>query len=162
MTGSDAVSQSLLFVEHLLSIYYDGERQRNYPEMNFKVALLQIAPSENDQNVNLAKALQYCRDAKSAGADLAVLPELWNIGCAPCPIDEAGRRSWTAAAINQQSDFFQKFVTLARELTMSIAVTYLELHRPKPRNTVSIINSGGKSCLIIRKCFSAILEQKNF
>jgi predicted amidohydrolase len=121
--------------------------------MKFTVALLQIAPLGNDQNRNLAKGLQYCREAKVMGADLAVFPELWNIGCALCPIDAAGRRSWTASAIDQRSEFFQKFVALARELGMSVAVTYLEAHQPKPRNTVSIINDKGEVALNYSKVF---------
>jgi predicted amidohydrolase len=119
----------------------------------FTVALLQIAPSGNDQNRNLAKGLQCCREAKSAGADLAVFPELWNIGCAPCPIDETGRRLWAASAIDFRSEFFEAFAELAKELSMNIALTYLEAHQPKPRNTVSIINKEGKVVLNYSKVF---------
>jgi predicted amidohydrolase len=121
--------------------------------MEFTVALLQIAPFGSDQGRNLAKGLQCCRDAKVAGADLVVLPELWNIGCTPCPIDDAGRRSWIASAIDQRSDFFGKFIALAQELSISIAVTYLESHQPKPRNTVSIINDRGDVVLNYSKVF---------
>ncbi len=121
--------------------------------MNFTVALLQIAPHGEDQKQNLAKGLQCCRDAKVAGADLAVFPELWNIGCAACPVDGPGRRAWADAAIDRQSDFFQSFVALARELGMSIAVTYLETRQPKSRNTVSIIDGKGVVVLNYSKVF---------
>ena len=50
--------------------------------MKFTVAMLQIAAFGDDQGRNLAKGLQYCRDSKSLGADLAVFPELWNTGMA--------------------------------------------------------------------------------
>jgi predicted amidohydrolase len=43
--------------------------------MSFVVALLQIAPFGNDQNRNLEKGLQRCREAKALGADSAVFPE---------------------------------------------------------------------------------------
>ncbi len=72
------------------------------------------------------------------------------------PSDEsgaAGRESWTASAIARKSDFFLNFVALARELTMTIAVTYLEAHLPKPRNSVSIINREGKVVLNYSKVF---------
>lgn len=121
--------------------------------MKFTVALLQIDAMGNDQNGNLAKGMQYCRNAKAMGADLAVFPELWNIGMNACPIDAAGRQSWTASAIDQHSDFFQKFVALATDLGMSIAITYLEAHRPKPRNSVSIINEKGEVVLNYSKVF---------
>lgn len=129
------------------------ERPLGPGKMKFRVALLQIAPLENDENGSLAKGLQACRDAQAGGADLALFPELWNIGCAPSPISAAGRQSWIASAIDQSSHFFQSFVHLARELGMSIAVTYLEAHWPKPRNTVSIINGKGEVVLNYSKIF---------
>jgi predicted amidohydrolase len=121
--------------------------------MNFKVALLQIAPLGDDLNRNLAKGIEYCRKAKAAGADLAIFPELWSVGTARCPIDEAGRAAWAPAAINRDSMFFQSFAALARELGLHIAITYLEAHRPKPRNTVSIVNANGEVALNYSKVF---------
>jgi len=115
--------------------------------MKFTVALLQIAPFGNDQNRNLAKALQYCREAKVLGADLAVFPELWNVGFIPSPIYSEGRLLWMDSAIDQRSTFFQSFATLARELDLNIAITYLEAHQPMPRNTVSVINRRGEVML---------------
>jgi predicted amidohydrolase len=49
-------------------------------KMRFTIALLQIAPHGNDQIRNLEKGLKRRREAKSMDADLAVFPELWNIG----------------------------------------------------------------------------------
>jgi predicted amidohydrolase len=121
--------------------------------MSFRVALLQIAPSGNDQNRNLEKGLNRCREAKSMGADLAVFPELWNIGSTQYPISTAGRESWTASAIDRRSDFFLSFAALAQELSMNIAVTYLEAHVPKPRDSVSIINRKGEIVLNYAKAF---------
>lgn len=120
--------------------------------MTFTVAMLQLAPSD-DPNENLATGLARCREAKSLGADLAVFPELWNIGAASCPLDPAGREAWTAAAIHPQSDFFRAFAALARELELNIALTYLEAHAPKPRNSVSIIDRQGEVALHYSKVF---------
>jgi predicted amidohydrolase len=121
--------------------------------MKFRVALLQIAAFGNDQTRNLAKGLQCCRDAKAAGADLAVFPELWNIGASRRPIDSEGRRAWTGSAIDQHSPFFESFAALAHELDLNIAITYLEAHQPMPRNTVSVINRHGKVVLDYSKAF---------
>ena len=121
--------------------------------MKFTVALLQIAPCGNHPDRNLAKGIHCCRASKALGADLAVFPELWNIGAAPCPIDPPGRQSWTASAIDPHSEFLQAFAALAQELGMHIAITYLEAHRPKPRNTVSIINAHGDVVLTYSKVF---------
>jgi predicted amidohydrolase len=122
-------------------------------EMKFTVALLQIAPLGSDQNGNLAKGIQFCRRAKGLGADLVAFPELWNIGMCSCPIDAEGRSLWTASAIDRKSSFFRSFIAVAQELDMSIAITYLEAHEPKPRNTVSIINRQGDVVLNYSKVF---------
>jgi predicted amidohydrolase len=121
--------------------------------MRFTIALLQIAPAGNKQDKNLEKGIQYCREAKMRGADLVVFPELWNIGFTPCPIDVAGMQTWESSAIDPQNEFFQKFVALARELKLNIAITYLAKHTPKPRNTVSIINGQGEVVLNYSKRF---------
>src|ERR1700686_4209842 len=121
--------------------------------MKFTIALLQIAPEGNDLGKNLEKGTRYCKEAKAQGADLVVFPELWSIGFATCPVDKPGMQTWEASAIDQKSKFFQSFVALARELNLSIAITYLEKHSPKPRKTVSIINSKGEVALNYSKVF---------
>jgi N-carbamoylputrescine amidase len=82
-----------------------------------------------------------------------VFPELWNIGFAHCPIDATGRQLWTASAINRRSDFFRSFADSAKDLDINIAITYLEAHLPKPRNTASIINRRGEVVLNYSKVF---------
>ena len=121
--------------------------------MEFTVALLQIAPLGNNQSGNLAKGLHYCREAKARDADLAVFPELWNIGFNPSPTDSGGRQVWMNSAIDQRSAFFQSFAALARELDLNIAITYLEAHQPMPRNTVSVISRRGEVLLNYSKVF---------
>lgn len=139
----------------------------------FTIALLQLAACGNDQAANLAKGLAACRRARELGADLALFPEMWNIGYRgfappgwdggdlwrapelqiPSPTgrgaggegDLAARRAeWQAQAIRLESDFVQQHCALARELQMAIAVTYLEAWSPAPRNTVSVIDRRGE------------------
>jgi predicted amidohydrolase len=119
--------------------------------MTFSVALLQISPTEISPEFNLEKGIDACRKAKALGADLALFPEMWHIGYAFCPPDKKGE--WEAKAIDQQSDFFQAYTHVAKELGLNIALTYLERHSPKPRNTVSVINSMGKVVLTYAKVF---------
>lgn len=121
--------------------------------MKFNVALLQISSSGGDQDKNLAKGVQACRKAKALGADLAVFPELWNIGATPAPLDPQGKQRWIASAIDRKGSFFQAFSSLAREEETNIAVTYLETHLPLPRNTVSILNRSGEVVLNYSKVF---------
>ncbi len=121
--------------------------------MKFNVALLQIGALGNDQQQNLTRGLEACLAAKALGADLAVFPELWNIGATTAPLHSAGRREWTASAIDRDSSFFQAFVSLARDHQINIAVTYLERIDPQPRNTVSILNRQGEVVLNYSKVF---------
>lgn len=121
--------------------------------MKLKVALLQMSPFGDDQGKNREKGIQACGEAKALGADLAVFPELWNIGATLSPLDPEGRRRWMAFAIDQKSSFFQTFAALARDQEMSLAITYLEAHQPLPRNTVSILNRQGEVVLNYSKVF---------
>ena len=121
--------------------------------MQINIALLQIASCGDDHGRNLAKGIEACREAKGLGADLAVFPELWNIGAALCPLDAEGRRRWIAKAVDRQSSFVQTFAALARELKINIAITYLEKHQPLPRNTVSILDRRGEVALHYSKVF---------
>jgi len=117
----------------------------------FSVALLQISPQELNPEFNLEKGLEACAKAKSLGADLALFPEMWNIGYAFCPPN--GKADWESYAIDQKSDFFQAYVRAGKELELNIAITYLEQFSPKPRNTVSVINSKGEVVLNYSKVF---------
>lgn len=118
--------------------------------MNFNVALLQISPAGDDLTKNLTIGLDACRRAKSAGADLALFPELWNIGGALPVLD---RQRWINSAITQDSAFVRAFSEAARDLNLNIAITYLEQHQHLPRNSVSILNGKGDLALHYSKVF---------
>ncbi|HEU5413129.1 MAG TPA: carbon-nitrogen hydrolase family protein [Candidatus Angelobacter sp.] len=121
--------------------------------MNFDVALLQISPVGNDQDKNLSIGLANCQKARLLGADLAVFPELWSIGCSRAPLHDEGRGDWLASAISQQSKFLQAFAELAREINLNIAITFLEAHKPLPRNSVWIFDTSGAVALKYSKVF---------
>jgi predicted amidohydrolase len=121
--------------------------------MKFKVALLQILAEPMNQEINLQKGIECCEKAKDLGADLVLFPEMWNIGYAGCPFDEEGRIKWENAAIDRESVFFRRYVEAARSLRINIALTYLEKWKPKPRDTVSIINSRGEVALNYSKVY---------
>jgi predicted amidohydrolase len=137
------------------------------------VALLQMASAGTDQAMNLAKGDAFCRRAAAMGADVALFPEMWNVGyTSHCPDDqsdlwrtaagwaaEAGTAPyspaadgrWDGLAIDRDDPFVRHFRRLAKELEMAIAVTYLE-HWPRaPRNTVSLIDRHGEIVLTYAK-----------
>ncbi len=141
-----------------------------------QIALLQMTACGNDQAANLAKGSEFCRRARAMGADLALFPEMWNIGytsfdSAPegpsdlwrapgrwrsdlpsndqIPPDVHAR--WQIQAILRDDPFIRHFRALAKELQMAIAITYLEQWPGAPRNTVSLIDRHGEMVLTYAK-----------
>ncbi len=148
-----------------------------------QIALLQMTAHGNDQAANLAKGEAYCRRAKALGADLALFPEMWNIGytgfhpwsgrgddvwsspteppeAAPPDADlDSARRGWQAQAVERDGPFVAHFRALARELNLAIALTYLERWPGAPRNTVSLIDRHGAVALTYAKVHTCDFDQ---
>lgn len=114
---------------------------------HLNIALLQIAPTGSLEG-NLEKGITACRKAKAMGADVALFPEMWSCGydiCEP-PVEE-----WVCKAIKLDSEFMAQFQALAAQLDMAIAVTLLEKHEPKPRNTMVLFDRFGVQKLVYAK-----------
>jgi predicted amidohydrolase len=141
------------------------------------IALLQMSSAGTDQAANLAKGDAFCRRAKGMGANIALFPEMWNVGYTSfCPsatpetdiwkaperwngakpsaesdaLTEA-RTEWQARAIGQDDPYVLHFRQLARELEMAIALTYLERWPGAPRNTMSLMDRHGEIVLTYAK-----------
>ena len=112
-----------------------NERENN---MRLTIAFLQLLPAGSLMG-NLEKGIEACRQAKEKGADIAIFPEMWS--CGYVPHDEASLREY---AVSCDNVFVKRFSELAEELDMAIAVTLLEQHEPKPRNTVCLFDRHGK------------------
>ena len=120
---------------------------------NFNVALLQILPT-GSQGSNLLKGLDYCKKAKQMGADIALLPEMWNVG-----YDLTANREETEAnAICMDSDYIIRFRELAKALNMAICVTFLEKYNPSPRNSLAVIDRHGEIILHYAKVHTCIFD----
>lgn len=101
-----------------------------------RITLLQLTAVSDDDTENLNKADWACRVAKDRGADMALFPQIWNIGYAPPfpeawddpwrPDKEAERQAWRERAIDERDPYLQHFSDLAHELDLAIAITYLE------------------------------------
>lgn len=107
------------------------------------VALLQMSSCGLDQAANLAKGEDFCRQAKAKGADVAVFPEMWNVGYT-WPRNADDIEELPQRAIDSQGPFVSHFRALAEELDMAIAITYLERWDGAPRNSVSLIDRHGE------------------
>ncbi len=104
------------------------------------------------QEENVRHAEAFCRQAAAHGADIAVFPELWNIGYARFEgTKKKAIEEWCKLAVDRDSAYIRHFMALARELNMAIAVTYLEKWDPAPRDTVSLISRSGKIVLTYAK-----------
>jgi predicted amidohydrolase len=110
-----------------------------------RVAMLQLVAHGTDQAANRGKGLQYCRQAKGLGADIALFPEMWNIGYTRYDAALPGtRQAWQTRAVGADSEFVGAYRRLAKELEMAIAITYLETWPGAPRNSVSLIDRRGE------------------
>ena len=108
-----------------------------------RVALLQIASAAADPTANLNRGLDALETAAASGADVAVFPELWQIGYQPCPDDPERRRAWQAQAIEPTDPWLKTFQDQARRLDLAVVVTYMERWPGAPRNTAALIDRAG-------------------
>ena len=106
-----------------------------------RIALLQMTASGIDQNANLEKGEMFCRRASDMEADIALFPEMWNVGYSLNHLNQ--HKLWQERAIGREDKFITHFQKLARELKIAIALTYLEKWDGAPRDSVSIIDSNG-------------------
>jgi len=117
-----------------------------------RVALLQLASCGHDQAAALAKGDSFCRRAAQRGAEIALFPEMWNVGYTFFdPEEEGALERWRELAVTQEEGFFRHFRALASELEMAIALTYLERWEGRPRNTVALIDRQGEVVLTYAK-----------
>ncbi|MFP3896435.1 MAG: carbon-nitrogen hydrolase family protein [Anaerolineales bacterium] len=116
------------------------------------IALLQMTASGYDQGANRQKGERFCRRASEMGADIALFPEMWNVGYTfPDASDPGAREAWLAQAIDREGDFVTHFRALARELDMAIALTYLEHWPGAPRCSLSLIDRHGEIAMTYAK-----------
>ena len=88
----------------------------------------------------MEKGVKACREAKEKGADIALFPEMWSTGYV-----FPHEKEWLEQnAVSLDSAYVKQFSALAAELDMAIAVTLLEKHEPKPRNTVCLFDRHGE------------------
>ena len=129
--------------------------------MFVKVALFQMMHAGADQPANLLKGEAYCRQAQAMGADIALFPEMWNIGYALPDLSQTDAiEGWKAHAISSDDRFVTHFQSLARELDMAIALTYLQKWPGKPRNVVSLFNRHGRLCLTYAKVHTCDFDKE--
>lgn len=127
-----------------------------------KIALLQLTPEANAAAA-MNSGLAACREAAANGADIALFPEMWSNGYAYADHrDPRAGAAWMAAAVPPDSQFVRAFQDAARELNMAIAITYLETHEPRPRNSVTVFDRKGRQVLHYSKIHICTFETECF
>ncbi len=145
ITGSNDSNVYQLFMDVI------NERIRQFNLGNLKIALIQ-RQSEPDQQVNLEKGVIMCRKAKTLGADIALFPEMYNIGYHDIDFNETDAvEKWKSMAVSRDSRFVSRFQNLAEELEMAIIITYLESWDGLPRNAATLFDRHGKEVLTYAK-----------
>ncbi len=130
---------------HALTSLID-DRIKRYERSNLKIAMLQIR-SQPDQQWNLKKGIEFCKLAGEKGADIAVFPEMYNIGYHAIDFGQPNAiEKWKDRAISQESNFVKTFQDIAKKYEMAIVVTYLEDTGDDklPRNAATLIDRHGK------------------
>jgi predicted amidohydrolase len=142
-------------------------------DSTIKVALLQINPNGANIEANLKKGDEYCRKAKSLGADIVLFPEMWSIGYSAFRmpgVSQSPKNSplsfedWKAKAVDARSEFFIHFQHLAIELNLAIVISYLEKWKGLPRNSSTVIDSKGNILMTYAKvhtCDFTLMEANN-
>jgi len=126
----------------------------------FKVALLQLI-SEEKPDDNLNKGISYCKTAKEMGADIALFPEMWNIGY-NFNLREKNESEWLRNTVDANSSYFKEFQKQAKMLEMAIGITYLEKWKDLQRNSVSIIDYRGNCVLTYAKVHTCDFDAEKY
>jgi len=118
---------------------------------SLNVALLQLRSPGADPDRATCEGEKACREAAQLGADLALFPEMWQIGYAWWDDRDDARSAYAALATETEGPFVDHFCELARELEMAIVVTYLQRGKGDPRNAATLIDKRGRKVLTYAK-----------
>ena len=105
-----------------------------------KVSAIQMSMSE-DKNANVSKAEIMVREASSNGAQIILLPELFE-GLYFCKDMDEKYFSW--AAHRENNKLIEHFSILAKELHVVILVSYFEKSEDDYFNSLVVIDANGK------------------
>lgn len=127
---------------------------------NLKIAILQLN-AMNDPKESLRKGIEACKKAKEMSADIAVFPEMWNIGY-EMPGDIEDINIWMQKSIPANSDYILKFKELAKECKMAIAITFLEKTDDFPKNSMIIFDRFGNNILKYSKVHTVDFKMEKY
>lgn len=101
--------------------------------MTINAAAIQFTVSQGDVDANLAYVREALKRAATAGANLALLPEMWSSGFSYRNLNELALR--TAGIV-------EELLSLSRELKLVIVGSMPEPHGEKVFNTIYVVDNG--------------------
>ena len=104
-----------------------------------KVSAIQMSMSE-DKNSNVSKAIRLVKEAAYNGAQIILLPELFE-GLYFCKDMDSQYFSWASPLKNNK--LIEQFSQLAKELSVVILVSYFEKAEEEYFNSLVVIDSDG-------------------
>ncbi|MBR2891974.1 MAG: carbon-nitrogen hydrolase family protein [Bacilli bacterium] len=108
-----------------------------------KIALLQISSCDNIKDT-IKKGIKYCIEAKEKDADIILFPEMFSNGY---DIYKRSFEEWKKDAILLDSEYIKTYQNLAKELEVSIGITFLEKTNTLPKNSIVLFDRFGKLVL---------------
>ena len=112
-----------------------------------KIAAVQMSMSEN-KSMNVEKAEKLTREAASNGANIILLPELFE-GLYFCKDMDAKYFSWAQERVG--NPLLKRFSNLARELCAVILVSYFEKSGDEYFNSLVVMDTDGRELENYRK-----------
>lgn len=125
----------------------------------FRIALIQKTPLNNQPHDNLKVGKEYCVQAKNLNAEIVLFPEMWSTGYwNPLSGKSVNKNDLNniysrlyPLSIKTDSHLIKEYQELASSLNMAIGLTYLEKHEHHLRNSL---------CLIVRHGYIALHYSK--
>ncbi len=114
---------------------------------NVKVAAVQMSCSD-DREENIAKAERMVRQAASDGANVILLPELFEL---PYFCQEKNYDYYYLADKTEENPAVKRFMQVAKETGTVIPVSFYEKHGNAFFNTIAMIDCDGSLMGIYRK-----------
>ncbi len=112
------------------------------------VSLIQMDCRLAEPDTNFQMGARYLAQAAAAGAQLAVLPELWHSAYA---LEDAHRFACAVASGPDEAGWFGRMAALAAEHSLAVAGSLLENHQGRIYNTMVLYDAQGILQAVYRK-----------